>query len=195
MTNDQLLILASSSEPRRMLLERFKLPFESVSPDIDETPLPDEKPEVLVTRLAKEKAQLVSNLHPNAIIIGADQVGVFNGTILCKPKSDVDAFNQLSQVSGQTVQFLIGLCVLNASTLQYEIALEKFDITFRKLTADMIYAYLQKESVLKCAGSLKIEGLGIALAEKMHGDDYTALIGLPLIRLRDMLEKIGVLVL
>jgi septum formation protein len=182
------LILASTSRPRKILLERLQIPFECVAPNVDETPLHDENPEILVKRLAKEKAEIVAHKFPRALIIGADQVGVLNGIILCKPMTDEKAIEQLQMVSGKTVTFFTGLCVLNSETKAMQIEIEIFNVSFRTLSLSMIKNYLQKEKALNCAGSLKIEGLGITLVEKLSGEDYTALIGLPLIKLTKTLE-------
>jgi len=184
------LILASSSKPRQMLLQRLQIPFLVAPSYIDETMRPDEHPSDMVLRLAQEKAYAVSNQFPNAIIIGSDQVGCVEGHVLGKPLTYENAIKQLTLVSNKCVNFLIGLCVLNTENNTRQISLEKFDVQFRKLTRKMIENYLEKENVLACAGSFKAEGLGVTLAEKLIGDDYTALIGLPLIRLTRMLESI-----
>ncbi len=189
------LILSSSSKARRELLQRFNVPFTSVSPDIDETPKADETAEALVIRLAIEKAKAVSQKYPKALIIGSDQVGTFEQHILGKPLNLKNAIQQLQQRSGKTVRFLTGLCVLDAATNQYETTVATFDVTFRQLSLSDIEHYLQKEDALNCAGSLHIEGLGIALTEKLEGDDYTSLIGLPMIRLTQMLKNAGLDVL
>lgn len=185
------LILASSSEPRKKLLQRFHMPFEYISPDIDETPLPNENPEEMVVRLAKEKASVFAERYPHSFIIGADQVGVLNSTILGKPLTEERAIEQLSMMSGKTVRFLVGLCLLDTKNNTHQISLETCDVVFRNLSLKTIKQYLQKESAYQCAGSLKIEGLGIALVDKLHGDDYTVLIGLPMIKLSKMLENVG----
>jgi septum formation protein len=185
----QPLILASSSSPRKKLLERLKIPFLTMSPDIDESQLPGEKPEDMVVRLGIQKAEKVAQTHPDALIIGADQVGIIDNTILCKPLNHEQAVKQLQMVSGKCVRFLIGLCLLNAKNKTQQVSLETFDVYFRPLTIQMIEDYIQKEDVLSCAGSFRVEGVGIKLVEKLVGDDYTALIGLPLIRLVRMLEK------
>lgn len=188
----RMLILGSSSKPRKMLLERLKIPFEIVSPDIDETPQAGESPEKLVQRLAKEKAKKIAQAYPDAIIISADQVGVLNNEVLCKPLDIENAMLQLKKMSGNAVEFFIGLCVFDVKNNHEQIALENFSVSFRQLTQKMIENYVKKENVLECAGSFKAEGLGIVLVEKFHGDDFTALIGLPMIRLINMLEKMGV---
>lgn len=192
MEKNKKIILASSSPARKMLMERLALPFTCASPHIDETAHANEKPADLVIRLAEEKAAVFADSHPDAIIIGVDQVGVLDGDILGKPVTHENAVRQLLNMSGRTIRFFIGVCILDTHNNHQEIALETFDVTFRSLTQSMIENYLQKEPALHCAGSLQVEGLGIVLLEKLAGDDYTALIGLPLIRLSEMLRKLGV---
>lgn len=187
----QTLILGSSSKPRQNLLKRLQIPFETTSPDIDETPLANETPDQLVLRLAEAKARKVSERFPDAFIIGADQVGVLDHEILCKPEDHGHAVKQLQKMSGRRVDFLVGLCLLNAKNQTQQISLEKFSVTFRSLTLDMIENYLKKEDALQCAGSFKAEGLGIALVKECHDFDFSTLIGLPLIRLTSMLEEVG----
>lgn len=183
------LILGSSSPARLALLQRLQIPFTQMSPDVDETALPGEKAEDLVLRLAKAKACAIPNT--DALIIGCDQVGVLDNTILCKPLTHEKAAQQLRLMSNQRIRFLTGLCLLDTRNNHYQLALETYDVYFRSLSDEMIEAYLQKEKPLHCAGSFQAEGLGITLISKFQGDDYTALIGLPLIRLVDMLSKIG----
>lgn len=189
------LILGSSSPARRALLERLHLPFTVVPPHIDETAQPGETANRLVTRLALEKAQAIATRHPNALIIGCDQVGTLEENILCKPLTHANAIQQLNMMSGNRVRFYTALCLLDANTHQYQIAVEIYDVFFRKLTSGMIENYLMQEEALQCAGSFQAEGLGITLIKKFAGDDYTALIGLPLIRLVTMLNHIGIDVL
>jgi septum formation protein len=184
----QKLILASSSQPRRQLLERLQIPFEIYAPDIDETARENETPQDLVVRLAEEKARAVAEKFPDALIIGADQVGVLNNHIQGKPHTHDNAVKQLQMASGQRMRFFIGLCVLDNRQQRHQLALEEFDVIYRELSDDMIHRYLKKEQPLACAGSCKAEGLGIALIEEFQGTDFTALIGLPLIRLVKMLE-------
>ncbi len=184
----QNLVLASTSESRKKLLERLKIPFTVAPSNVDETVLPNEKPEDLVLRLAKLKAEAVATKFSDALIIGADQVGVLENTILCKPLNSKNAIEQLQFVSGKTVRFYIGVCLLNTKTKAQKITLETFDVVFRALSLSEIENYLKKEEVMNCAGSFKVEGLGISLVEKLIGDDYTALIGLPLIKLVTLLK-------
>lgn len=189
------LVLASSSRYRRELLQRLHLPFECLSPDIDETPLPSEKPEQIVKRLALEKARKVSEQFPNALIIGSDQAAVLNNKILGKPGSAKKALQQLREANAQDLQLMTGLCLLNSQTGQYQLDVEPFHVTFRSLSDAALKRYIELDMPLDCAGSFKWEQLGIALFRKMSGEDVTALQGLPLIRLIDMLEVEGVKVL
>jgi septum formation protein len=192
MTISKKIILASSSPARRLLMQRLMLSFTCLSPNIDETPLAQEMPEQMVERLAREKARVFANTHSDSIIIGVDQIGVFDGDMLGKPITHDQAVSQLMKMSGKIVRFYIGVCLLDTSTGLEETSLETYDVTFRSLTKNMIENYLKKEPALQCAGSLQVEGLGIVLLEKLSGDDYTALIGLPLIRVSEMLRKFGV---
>jgi len=193
--SSRVLILASSSPFRRELLQRLQLPFDTVSPEIDETPQNGESPEKLATRLSLSKAREVAKSHPDALIIGSDQVAVLNGLILGKPGNHQRAFQQLKAASGKRVSFLTGLCLLDARDGSHQEMVVPFDVEFRQLSETMIDRYLKREQPYNCAGSFKSEGLGIALFERLDGDDPTALIGLPLIQLTRMLEKAGVSVL
>ena len=183
------LILASSSKPRQLLLQRLQVPFTVAPSHIDETPLRNENPSDMVVRLAKEKATEVANQFSDALIIGADLVGLLENTILGKPLTHENAIKQLAFVSGKHVRFLIGLCLLDTKNKTEQLSLETYDVYFRPLTLPMSENYLNKESALECAGSFKAEGLGITLVEKFVGNDFTALIGLPLIKLTHMLEQ------
>lgn len=185
------LILGSSSKPRKLLLERLQIPFQVASPDVDETPLPAEPPSDMVLRLAEIKARKIAEQFPTALIIGADQVGVLQDEILGKPLTIEKAKQQLQKMSGQHIQFLIGLCLYDANNQTQQLSLETFDVKFRHLTPELINHYIQKDLPLQCAGSFRAEGLGITLVDKFQGDDFTALIGLPLIRLTRMLEQAG----
>lgn len=193
--NKPQLILGSSSPARKQLLDRLNIDYITVSPDIDESPLPFEKVEDMVFRLAVEKAKKVASMHPDAVVIGADQVGILDGTILCKPLTDENALIQLRKMSNKMVRFYTALCVLDGATGSLQACVETYDVHFRELTDNMIQHYLRKEKALHCAGSLRVEGLGIAFISKLAGDDYTALIGLPMIKLTEMLEKASVDVL
>ncbi len=197
------LILASSSKYRQQILQKLQLSFESISPGIDENIKPNETAKQLVLRLAKEKALHVAkslysntpNDSPNALIIASDQVAVLNDEILTKPLSFEPAMAQLKRCSGQTVSFLTSICLFNAATQDLQIHCEPYQVNFRKLEQSAIEAYLRRETPYDCAGSFKVESLGIVLFEKLIGDDPNTLIGLPLIRLIDMLEQQGIHVL
>ncbi|NAW85544.1 Maf family protein [Photobacterium halotolerans] len=191
----QPLLLASTSPFRRSLLEKFGLPFDCASPNIDETPLPDESAEALVTRLAAAKARACRAEHPSHLIIGSDQVCVINGKIVGKPHTAEQACAQLAAASGQTVTFYTGLCVYNAQTGNSDVICEPFHVHFRTLTLAEIQHYVEREQPLQCAGSFKSEGLGIALFERLEGRDPNTLIGLPLISLREMLSRQGIEIL
>jgi septum formation protein len=186
------LILASSSPYRRALLDRLQIPFETVTPDIDESSLPDEAPEQLVRRLALEKARKVALDKPNALIIGSDQVAVYNGAVVGKPGNHDRAVAQLREASGRWVTLYTGLVLLNAATGHTQAEVIPYRIQFRQLSEAQIENYLRKEQPYACAGSVKSEGLGIALLERFEGDDPNTLIGLPLIRLVSMLQNEGI---
>jgi len=186
------IILASSSPFRRELLSRLHLEFESISPDINESRLEAESPSELVQRLAREKAQAIAGTQKNSIVIGSDQVASFDNQILGKPGNLEKAIDQLKMVSGKQVTFHTGLCVIDVKSDLTQTEEVKFFVEFRKLTEEKILRYLEKEPAFNCAGSFKSEGLGVALTNRMYGDDATALIGLPLIRLTQMLEHVGV---
>lgn len=189
------LVLASTSAYRRELLQRFDLPFDVARPDIDETPLPGETPQATAERLAVEKARAVAGQFEDALIIGSDQVATVNGRIYGKPGSHERAVAQLRELSGKTVNFFTGLCLLNATTGNADIRGIPTLVTFRHLSIDEIENYLRREPAYNCAGSAKSEGLGIALLSSMRGDDPNALVGLPLIALCDMLRQQGMSVL
>jgi len=183
------LILASSSPYRRELLERLQLPFSIISPDVDETPLPGERPEVTALRLAQEKARKVAQSHPGALIIGCDQVATLDGLQLGKPLTHDNAVKQLRLMRGRSVIFHSALCLYNAATSNMQAEDVVVEVRFRELGDEQIENYLLKEQPYHCAGSAKSEGLGIALISRMSGDDPNALIGLPLILLVEMLQR------
>jgi len=191
--NSQLLVLASSSTYRSELLKRLQLPFVAVAPDVDETPLPDESARATSIRLAREKARVAADAYPDALIIGSDQVALLEGHQLGKPLNHENAVKQLRAMRGKTTHFYTALALLNSKTgnMQTEVA-ENF-VTLRDLSDAEIEGYLQKEQPYHCAGSAKTEGLGIALIDKMSGEDPNALIGLPLILLVQMLRRESVL--
>jgi septum formation protein len=183
------LVLGSSSPFRSAILEKLTLPFDTCSPDIDETPLTDETPQELVKRLALKKAEAVALAHPASLIIASDQVSVLNGKINGKPGSRENAILQLTESSGNTVAFYTSLCLFDAQEKTYQLIVEPYFVHFRNLSSQTIENYIDKESPLNCAGSFKSEGLGIALFNRLEGDDPNTLIGLPLIRLIEMLNK------
>ncbi len=188
----KVLVLGSTSPFRKELLERFRLEFITDSPDIDETPLKDETPEDYVRRLSLEKAKVVATRHPDALIIGSDQCSILNGVIRGKPSNHENAVQQLTDSSGQRVSFLTGLCLYDSSDETYQLGLVSFHVDFRDLNQDEIESYLRAEEPYFCAGSFKSEGLGVTLFKRLQGDDPTALIGLPLIRLSEMLREKGI---
>ncbi len=191
----QNLILASTSPYRRELLGRLGLSFFTANPQTDESPLPGEAPEALALRLSEAKARAVMAEHPDALIIGSDQVATVDGQIYGKPGNHERAVAHLTALSGKTVNFFTGLCLLNARTGQTELRGIPTLVTFRELSEREIENYLRREPAYNCAGSAKSEGLGIALLHSMQGDDPNALIGLPLIALCDMLRRQGVEIL
>lgn len=195
MKTDRTLILGSSSPFRRELLERLSLDFTTESPEIDESRKSNEDAEQLVKRLSYEKAKVIAEKNPNSLVIGSDQVAVNGDQILGKPETDQKACEQLQQASGKCVTFLTGLCLYNSNTGQFQLDFVPYSVYFRELTDDQIATYVEMEQPLNCAGSFKSEGLGVALFEKMGGEDPTSLIGLPLIRLISMLKNEGVEVL
>lgn len=189
------LVLASTSVYRRELLARLGLEFHCARPDTDESPLPGESATQLVKRLARDKARSVAASFSDSIIIGSDQVATADNSIVTKPGSHENAVAQLQAASGRKVVFHTGLCVINTADDSEQLDLVPFTVHFRKLSDSEIENYVRREQPLDCAGSFKSEGLGIALFERMEGDDPTALIGLPLIRLTDMLRQAGLPVL
>ena len=186
------IVLGSTSPYRRQLMDRLGLDFVTASPDIDESPRLNEFPETLVVRLAESKARAVADDFPENLVIGSDQVACIEGEILGKPGSRSAAITQLARASGRKVTFLTGLCLLNTATGRAQTLCEPFHVHFRSLDAGQIARYLDREKPYDCAGSFKSEGLGIALFERLEGDDPNALIGLPLIRLIQLLSSEGV---
>lgn len=186
------LILASSSPFRRELLSRLHLPFDSMSPNIDETRLAGESPIDYVQRLAMEKARVIAREHPDAIVIGSDQCAYLDGDILGKPGSHENAMKQLQQARGKEVVFYTGLSVQQMGSEFIRVDCVEFRVGFRHLSDTQLSHYLEVEQPYGCAGSFKSEGYGITLFSYLSGDDPSALIGLPLIRLIGMLEDCGI---
>ena len=186
------LVLGSTSRYRRELLSRLQLPFDTVSPEVDETPLSDETPYELSLRLARAKARAVAQLHPDSIVIGSDQVPELDGQPLSKPGTHERATEQLRLMSGRQMNFHTGVCVMCAETDFMESSVVTVQVRFRELNDAEIERYLRTEQPYDCAGSAKSEGLGIALLDAIISDDPTALIGLPLIRTCQLLRAAGV---
>ena len=185
------LILASSSPYRKELLQRLHIEFECISPDIDESSLENEQPGAYVQRLAIEKAAEIGKSYPNSLIIGSDQCCVNNNIILGKPRDRDNAIEQLSAASGKCIEFLTGVSIQHPQSGWHQEWMDTFTVEFRELTLDEIKRYLDAEQPFNCAGSFKSEKLGISLCQSMRGDDPTALIGLPLIRVAQCLREFG----
>ena len=186
------LILGSTSRYRRELLARLAIPFEVVSPEVDETPLPAEAPAQLALRLALAKARAVATNSPKVVVIGSDQVADLNGLPLGKPGNHERAVAQLRQMRGQTVVFQTAVAVVCAESGFEQVELAAVKVKFRELSDAEIENYLRAEQPYDCAGSAKSEGLGIALLDAIDSDDPTALVGLPLIRTCRMLRAAGI---
>jgi septum formation protein len=185
------LILASTSRYRRELLERLRLPFDVVSPEVDETPLPGEAPAALAQRLALAKALAVARHHPAALVIGSDQVADLAGEPIGKPGGHERAVAQLRAMRGRTVVFQTAVAVVHAAASHERVLLAPVTVRFRDLHDDEIEHYLRTETPYDCAGSAKCETLGIALLDAIESDDPTALVGLPLIRTARLLREAG----
>ena len=183
------LILASTSRYRQELLARLRLPFRCEAPDVDETALPGESPAALAERLALAKARAVAARHPQAVVIGSDQVADLAGEALGKPGSHERAAAQLARMSGQALVFQTAVAVVAPSLAAIERAEAR--VQMRSLSAAEIEAYLRADQPYDCAGSAKVESLGITLLESVESDDPTALIGLPLIRTCRLLRRAG----
>ena len=190
------LLLASSSIYRRELLTRLQLPFICHSPDIDESQLPNETPRALVERLAVSKARALAQSYPEHIIIGSDQVAVLDQQIIGKPLHAEGAFKQLRAASGRSVTFLTALAIIDTrktnNTPKEQVDCVPFTVHFRTLSDAQILRYIDQEQPFDCAGSFKSEGLGVSLFQATEGTDATSLVGLPLIRLCDMLNNCGI---
>jgi len=190
-SHNRMIILASSSPYRKMLLQRLPLDFTVLSPSIDETPLPDERPASLVSRLAREKARAVSGQHPDALVIGSDQVALFQDRIIGKPGSVHKAVEQLQQFSGQSVRFLTAVAVNCSASGFFSCSTIDTEVCFRVLDDAEIKRYVATDNPLDCAGGFKSEAAGSALLTHMKSDDPAAIIGLPLISLSAMLREAG----
>jgi septum formation protein len=189
------LILGSTSRYRHELLSRLRVPFQAVAPGVDETPQTGERPADLALRLALAKARDVARRHPQAVVIGSDQVADLQGEPLGKPGNHERAVAQLRRMRGQTVVFQTALAVVCEATGFEQSDIAAVRVVFRDLDDNEIEHYLRAEQPYDCAGSAKSEGLGIALLERIDNDDPTALVGLPLIRTCHMIRAAGVKVL
>ena len=185
------LVLASSSVHRIALMERLRLPFRSRPPNIDESVLAGEAPADLVRRLALAKALEVAKSYPDALVIGSDEVAAASGQILNKPEDHGAAVRQLRMMSGQVVDFVTGICLVNSRTGRRQLDVVTVQVEFRVLTDAGIRRYLEWDKPYDCAGSFKSEAAGITLVERISSDDNTALLGLPLISLQGMLRNEG----
>lgn len=189
------LVLASTSPYRRSLLGKLGLPFVAATPDVDERRRLNEEPGTLATRLAEAKCRALQTQYPCHLIIGSDQVAMLGDTQLTKPENRSCAIRQLQAASGQRVVFYTGVCVLDTSNRRAQTEMDVCTVHFRELRENQIIHYVDRDEPFDCAGSFKSEGLGIALFERIEGEDPNALIGLPLIRLISMLNRFGVEVL
>ncbi|MDE0310247.1 MAG: Maf family protein [Acidiferrobacterales bacterium] len=181
------LVLASSSAARHAVLSKLKLDFETLAPSIDETRLAQEPPVDLVKRLSWQKAKSVSDRFDRHLIIGSDQVAVVDGEVTGKPADRDDAIRQLKRASGRNVTLYTGLALFNSESDRLQVDVLPYRVRFRELTESMILHYIDKDQPFDCGGSLRSEGLGVALLEEFDGNDPNILLGLPLIRLIDML--------
>ena len=184
------LVLGSTSPFRKAILEKLNIPFSTDNPEVDETPLKNETAIELVERLAILKANAVAERWSQSIVIGSDQVALFENEILGKPHTHENAVKQLSRFSGNKVTFLTGLAVIDTETNKTLSLVEPFEVHFKQLSEDDIESYLQSEKPYNCAGSFKSEALGICLFDKLAGDDPNTLIGLPLIKLVSLLNQL-----
>ena len=189
------LVLASTSRYRRELLARLGLPFQVERPEVDEARLAGESPAETALRLAAAKASAVAPRRPGALVIGSDQVASLGNTRLDKPRNHENAARQLHALSGRTARFDTAIALYDARTRGMQARLVSCEVDFRELDPARIERYLRREQPYDCAGSAKVEGLGIALILRMRTDDPTALIGLPLIALTELLEAAGLPVL
>ena len=185
------LVLASTSPYRKMLLERLGIPFETCSPDVDESALPGEQPDQLVERLALAKANAVAEQLPASVVIGSDQLAAFDNRVIGKPGSMENARRQLASFSGKQVLYLTSFAVLDSDSGRYVLETVQTTVNFRVINEGEINRYLVLDRPLDCAGSFKSECAGVSLFESVQSDDPTALVGLPLIRLCSALRKFG----
>ena len=191
----QRLVLGSRSPSRRSLLERLSIPFLIVHPDIDESPLDGETPDALVRRLSMQKARAVGARVGTGLVIGSDQIALLDDTVLGKPGDHESNVTQIAMASGRWLEFRTGIAVLDAASGLIETDVVPFAVRFRSLGRSDIEAYVSRERAYDCAGGFRAERLGCALFERMRGDDPTALLGLPMIRLCEMLRAAGLDVL
>ena len=185
-------ILASSSKFRKQLLDKLNISFKCISPDIDEKRLNNEAVKDYVKRLSIEKASKIACSNQKSIIIGSDEVADLKGRIIGKPITKKNAKKQLRMLSGNKVVFRTGLCVLNSETGKYYASVNNYNIFFKDLNDSIINKYLESDDVLKCAASIRIEGLAINLVRKMSGADPSSIMGLPLIKLIDYLARFNI---
>jgi len=184
-------ILASTSRYRAELLQRLRIEFRQIAPDCDETPLPQEKASELVQRLAAGKAKSIAVQNTCDLVIGSDQVASCNGAIIGKPGSHETAIEQLRSLSGQTVSFLTGLCVMHEQSQKTLQCLVTTDVSFKTLSPDQIERYLSADKPYDCAASFRSEGYGSTIVENISSDDPTAIIGLPVIKVAEFLDQLG----
>lgn len=190
--NNTKLILASSSQYRAKLLQRLRVPFEQVAANIDESQRPDEAPLALVERLSTQKAEVVANSTPDAWVIGSDQIALFNGTVIGKPGNHHKAVQQLQSFSGNLVEFITGVCLFHMKTSRRYYAHSTVSVYFKTLTDAQIESYLKADTPYDCAGSFKVESLGVCLFDKVVSEDPTSLEGLPLISLCKLFSQAGI---
>ena len=193
--NTMKVILASSSVFRKQLLSKLRIPFKCISPDIDESRKKGESVPNYVKRLSIQKALKVAETNAGSIVIGSDEVADLNNEILGKPITKANAVKQLKMLSGNKVVFRTGLCVMNSDTKKHYSSVNNYTIYFRHLDSKMINSYLNADDVLKCAASIRIEGAAINLVKSMSGKDPSSIMGLPLLKVIEYLEKFEVKVL
>jgi MAF protein len=189
------LVLASSSEYRKVLLEKLHLSFICATPNIDESAQASETAQEQALRLAKQKAHALASIYPKHVIIAADQVAMLGNSQLHKPGNQENAIRQLQKSSGKRIKFYTGICVLDTTTMSYKLDIDICSVYFKELSTHEIKNYVLLEQPYNCAGSFKSEGLGIALFKRIESDDPNALIGLPLIKLIGLLETFNINVL